>query len=127
MSRGLTWLWALYIGTLPFHRVWTLPGLGTKLQPPELIFLALVLVAIVVYRHGEVRARLQAVDIAVVLWGFANLLALSMTRLEPYVDQRAGTTTAGASGGADCGRWSDPAVPLERRGVGPDADHLCLQ
>ena len=60
MSRGLTWLWALYIGTLPFHLVWTLLGLNTKLQPPELIFLALVLVAIVVYRRGEVRARLGA-------------------------------------------------------------------
>ena len=107
-------MWSAYLVALPFHRMWTLPGLGTTLQPPELVFLALLLItATRWWRRGatgplRTRARitvplwspihpaagtrmlarvLSPVDYAVATWCGANLLALGLAPPGPHVDR----------------------------------------
>ena len=77
--RVVAGLWTAYLVSLPFHRMWTLSGLGTTLQPPELLFLALAPAAVVLWWRGEVRWRLSPIDLGVAAWVLANLLALGAT------------------------------------------------
>lgn len=61
-------LWLAYLVVLPFHRVWTLPWLGTKLQPPELVLVALAATAAVLWMRGTVTWRPVATDAAAAAW-----------------------------------------------------------
>ena len=79
LPRMITWLWMASLLALPFHRMWTVPGLGSKLQPPEVLFLALAGAAAVAWWRHPVRWRYSPIDLGVVVWCAANLLALSMT------------------------------------------------
>ena len=70
-------LWVAYIAALPFHRVWVLPWLGLKLQPPELVLVLLIATSSTLWWHGRVRWRISLTDAAAAAWIAANLLALA--------------------------------------------------
>lgn len=70
-------LWAAYLVALPFQRVWTLPWLGGKLQPPEIVFLGLAAVSAALWWKGAVRVRFVPGDAAAAAWLGAHLLALA--------------------------------------------------
>lgn len=74
-SAAVATLWAGYLLLLPFHRVWVLPWLGVKLQPPEIVFLGLAAAAAAMWLRGRVRWRLTVADAAAATWLAANLLA----------------------------------------------------
>jgi hypothetical protein len=69
-------LWAAYVLALPFQRVWVLPGLDYKLQPPEVIFLALAAVTVIAWTRRSTRWRFDVIDLAACAWVGANVLAL---------------------------------------------------
>ena len=77
--RVVAGLWTAYLVSLPFHRIWTLPWLGTKLQPPELLFLALAAAAVGLWWRGELGWRFSSIDAGVTAWSLASLLALGVT------------------------------------------------
>lgn len=70
-------LWAGYLLVLPFHRVWVLPWLGFKLQPPELVFVGLAATAAVLWMSGAVRWRFVLADAAAGMWLAAHVIALT--------------------------------------------------
>ena len=70
-------LWAGYLLVLPFQRVWVLPWLGFKLQPPEVVFLGLATASAAMWIRGRVRWRFAFADAAAAAWLVANLLALA--------------------------------------------------
>ena len=74
-SVAVATLWAGYLLILPFQRVWVLPWLGLKLQPPEVVFLGLATAAAVMALQGRVRWRFAFADAAAAAWLVANLLA----------------------------------------------------
>jgi len=61
-------LWTAYLVVLPFHRMWSLPWFGTKLQPPELILIALAGTAAVRWLRGQARWIPAPGDATAVLW-----------------------------------------------------------
>jgi hypothetical protein len=65
-----------YLFVLPFHRIWSLPWLGTKLQPPEILFLALATAAAVRWWRGQTRWQPVPSDAAAVAWLIANVVAV---------------------------------------------------
>lgn len=67
-SPILAALWVTYLFVLPFHRVWTLPWLGTKLQPPELVFVGLVVCTVLSRWRERIRWRPVACDAAAAAW-----------------------------------------------------------
>jgi hypothetical protein len=69
-------LWAAYLLVLPFQRVWTLPWLGGKLQPPEIVFIGLAAVSAALWWKGAVRVRFVPGDAAAAAWLGAHVLAL---------------------------------------------------
>ena len=71
-------LWAAYIILLPFHRLWHLPWFDQKLQPPEIVFIGLVIASAVVVRRYGLQWRPTFADAAVAGWVGANLLALAL-------------------------------------------------
>lgn len=78
-SIAIAGLWAAYIFLLPFHRVWNLPWLGTKLQPPEVVFLGLAAASVALWwRHG-IRPRFVLADLAVGTWILAHVAALVLS------------------------------------------------
>ncbi len=76
-SVAVAALWAGYLLILPFHRVWVLPWLGAKLQPPEVVFLGLAIAAAAMWMRGEVHWRFTYADAAAASWLAAHLLALA--------------------------------------------------
>jgi hypothetical protein len=76
-SAAITMLWAGYLVTLPFHRLWVLPWLGIKFQPPEVVFLGLVIASTVMWWRGRAHWRFTFADVAAASWLAANLLALA--------------------------------------------------
>jgi hypothetical protein len=76
-SAAITMLWVAYLVTLPFHRLWVLPWLGLKFQPPEVVFLGLVIASIATWWRGRARWRFTVADAAAASWLAANLLALA--------------------------------------------------
>jgi hypothetical protein len=71
--------WVAYLFVLPFHRVWTLPWFGDKLQPPEVAFVALVIAAgAALWRHSTAWRLWRPTwpDLAVLAWVAANVVAL---------------------------------------------------
>ena len=82
-SVAVATLWAAYLLVLPFQRVWVLPWLGLKLQPPEVVFLGLAAAAAVMWRRGRVRWRYTFADAAAAAWLVANLLAFTWSS-EPH-------------------------------------------
>jgi hypothetical protein len=76
-SVAVATLWAGYLLVLPFQRVWVLPWLGLKLQPPEVVFLGLATAAGVMWMRGRVRWRFAFADAAAAAWLVANLLAFA--------------------------------------------------
>jgi hypothetical protein len=68
-------LWAAYITLLPFHRLWRLPWFDQKLQPPEIVFIGLVIASAVVVRRYGLQWRPTFADAAVAAWVGANVLA----------------------------------------------------
>ena len=95
--RVIAGLWTAYLVSLPFHRVWTLPWLGTKVQPPELVFLALTAAAVVAWWRGEVRWRFSAIDVGVAAWSLATILALGMTWNADHTSHAVAFTAAAGS------------------------------
>jgi len=75
MTAAVTALWAAYLLSIPFQRVWVLPWLGSKLQPPEVVFLGLLAAAAMLWMRGRVRWRFVLADAAAAAWFSANLLA----------------------------------------------------
>jgi hypothetical protein len=75
-SAAVATVWAAYVFALPFHRMWVLPWLGIKLQPPEVAFLGLAVVSVALWMRGRVKWRFAVADAAAVAWAVANLLAL---------------------------------------------------
>ena len=76
-SVAIAALWAAYLLALPFQRVWVLPWLGVKLQPPDVVFLGLVTASAVMWVRGRVHWRFALADAAAAAWLAANLLALA--------------------------------------------------
>jgi hypothetical protein len=76
-SAAIAALWATYLFILPFHRMWVLPWLGFKLQPPEIVFVGLAAASAVVWMQGRVRWRFVVADAAAVSWLAANLVAFA--------------------------------------------------
>jgi hypothetical protein len=76
-SAAVAALWAVYIVALPFHRIWVLPWLGVKLQPPEIVFLGLAAAAAALWLRGRARWRFAFADAAAGAWLAANLLAFA--------------------------------------------------
>ena len=76
-SVAVATLWAGYLLALPFHRVWVLPWLGIKLQPPEVVFLGLASASVALWMRGRVRWRFALADAAAAAWLAANLLAFA--------------------------------------------------
>jgi hypothetical protein len=74
-SAAVVTLWAAYLFVLPFQRVWVLPGLGIKLQPPEVVFVGLATVSAAMWMRGRVQWRFALADAAAVAWPVAKLLA----------------------------------------------------
>lgn len=70
-------LWAAYLLALPFQRVWVLPWLGDKLQPPEIVFVGLAAVSAWMWWHGQLQWRFAVADAAAAAWLAANLIALA--------------------------------------------------
>lgn len=70
-------LWAAYLLALPFQRVWVLPWLGAKLQPPEVVFVALAAVSAWMWLQGRLQWRFAVADAAAAAWLAANLIALA--------------------------------------------------
>ncbi len=70
-------LWAGYLLVLPFQRVWVLPWLGVKLQPPDVVFLGLATASAAMWVRGSVHWRFAFADAAAAAWLAANLLALA--------------------------------------------------
>ena len=95
--RVIAGLWTAYLVSLPFHRVWTLPWLGTKLQPPELLFLALAAAAGVAWWRGDVRWHRSAIDVGVAAWCVATLVALVMTWRTEHASHAVALTEAAGS------------------------------
>ena len=95
--RVVAGLWTACLVSLPFHRVWTLPWLGTKLQPPELMFLALAAAAAVLWWRGEVHWRFSPIDAGVTAWILANLLAIGVTWRGPYISHSVAVTEVAGS------------------------------
>jgi hypothetical protein len=79
-SGTVATLWAAYLLVLPFQRVWVLPWLGPKLQPPEVVFLGLVTASAAMWMRGRVRWRFGVTDGAAVAWLAATLLAFAWSR-----------------------------------------------
>ena len=75
VSTAVATLWAGYLLVLPFHRIWVLPWLDVKLQPPEIVFLGLAAVSAAMWMQGRVRWRFAFGDAAAAAWLAANLLA----------------------------------------------------
>jgi hypothetical protein len=73
-------LWAGYLLVLPFQRVWVLPWLGSKLQPPEVVFLGLAAAAAAMWMRGRVRWRFALADAAAAAWLIANLVAFAWSK-----------------------------------------------
>jgi hypothetical protein len=81
MPRSGRWaLWAGYIFLLPVHRLWSLPWLGTKLQPPELVFVGLAATSAVLWWQQRIRWRFAMADLAVAAWVVAHVVALFLSR-----------------------------------------------
>jgi hypothetical protein len=76
-SVAVATLWAAYLLVLPFQRVWVLPWLGLKLQPPEVVFLGLATASAAMWMRGRVRWRFAFADVAAAAWLAANLLAFA--------------------------------------------------
>lgn len=76
-SVAVATLWAGYLLVLPFQRVWVLPWLGSKLQPPEVLFLGLGTASAAMWMRGRVRWRFVFADAAAAAWLAANLLAFA--------------------------------------------------
>jgi hypothetical protein len=76
-STLIAGLWIAYLLALPFHRIWSLPWLGVKLQPPEVVFLALAAASVVQWVRVKRRWRFVLADAAPAAWLGANLLALA--------------------------------------------------
>ena len=76
-SLNVAALWIGYLLVLPFHRVWVLPWLGFKLQPPEILLMGLVVTAAALWARGRVHWRFAFADAAAIAWLAANLLALA--------------------------------------------------
>ncbi len=74
-SVAVATLWAGYLLVLPLQRVWVLPWLGLKLQPPEVVFLGLATASAAMWIRGRVRWRFAFADAAAAAWLAANLLA----------------------------------------------------
>lgn len=82
-SVAVATLWAGYLLVLPFHRVWVLPWLGRKLQPPEVVFLGLATASAAMWMRGGVRWRFAFADAAAAAWLAASLLAFAWSS-EPH-------------------------------------------
>jgi hypothetical protein len=82
-SGTVATLWAVYLLVLPFQRVWVLPWLGPKLQPPEVVFLGLATAAAAMWMRGRVRWRFAVADAAAAAWLAATLLAFAWSS-EPH-------------------------------------------
>ncbi|MCX6545817.1 MAG: hypothetical protein NTV05_15565 [Acidobacteria bacterium] len=74
-SAAIATLWAGYLVVLPFHRLWVLPWLGVKLQPPEIVLVLLVGASAVMWLRGSVQWRFALTDVAAAAWLAANVLA----------------------------------------------------
>ena len=75
---------ALYVLSIPFQRLWTLPVVGDTLQLPEVLFIPLLLCAV----HRALRLRSwhwNLVDRAVVLWPLLHGVAAVLHGLTPAV------------------------------------------
>lgn len=79
-SIAIPALWAAYIVALPFHRLWRLPWLDVKLQPPEVIFLGLAVASAVLWWQRPIRWRFTLADAAVAAWVGANAIALVLSK-----------------------------------------------
>jgi hypothetical protein len=79
LSMALATAWAAYIFLLPFHRVWKFPWLGSKLQPPEIVFLTLAAASVAVWSQRGTRWRFALADVAVAAWVGAHVLALALS------------------------------------------------
>jgi len=76
-SVAVATLWALYLLALPFQRLWVLPWLGIKFQPPEVVFLGLAAATAAMWMRGRARWRFAFADTAAAAWLGANLLAFA--------------------------------------------------
>jgi len=72
-------LWIAYLVVLPFHRVWRLPWLEWKLQPPEMVFLALAVAAVVAWWQRPSAWHVTLADFAVAAWLGATVISLSLS------------------------------------------------
>jgi len=79
LSIAVPLLWIAYIVVLPFHRVWRLPWLELKLQPPEIVFLALAVAAVVAWWRRPSAWHFTLADIAVAAWLGATVMSLSLS------------------------------------------------
>ena len=75
-SITVSLLWACYLLVFPFHRVWVLPWLGFKLQPPEIALVILVATAAALWMRGGRAWSLTLADAAAAGWIAANLVGL---------------------------------------------------
>ena len=76
-SAAVAVLWAGYLLALPFQRVWALPGLGIKFQPPEVVFLGLAAVATAMWLRGRAQWRFAFPDVAAAAWLVAHVGAFA--------------------------------------------------
>lgn len=77
IACGVMVLWAAYLLALPFQRVWVLPWLGIKLQPPEVVFVGLAAGSAWMWLQGRLQWRFAIADAAAAAWLAANLIALA--------------------------------------------------
>ncbi|OFW22788.1 MAG: hypothetical protein A3G21_26240 [Acidobacteria bacterium RIFCSPLOWO2_12_FULL_66_21] len=76
-SVAVATLWATYLLALPFHRVWVLPGLGLKLQPPDVVFLGLAAASALLWMRRGFGWRFAILDAAAAAWLATSMLAFA--------------------------------------------------
>jgi hypothetical protein len=74
--------WKIYILLIPFSKIWHLPWLGYKLQPPEIAFLPLIITSLGEFRNLFKRSFWKPSDIIVFLFP----LVQGITSLIPGAD-----------------------------------------
>lgn len=72
--RALDLLWGMCLVAIPFQRILSLPVVGEKLQPAEIVFLPLAFATLILWMQGRVRWRFCVIDAGVAAWLIANLI-----------------------------------------------------
>ena len=75
LDRTVQALLIAYLIFLPFHNVWELPVFGHKLQPPELIFILLFLVAVPYIFRNRQRLWFSPIDVGILGWLAVNVFS----------------------------------------------------